>query len=120
MTNMAIILTESAILAEQGILKYTGEVVEVEIGEEVVEVPEVETINTYMGWKKLGYKVKKGEEHKAEFKIWVKSKKYTKKEKAEAEEEEKEQTEEEKEQKKRGFYKKMAYWFTADQVEPLK
>lgn len=114
MTNIAIILTESAILAERGILKYTGDCVEVEIGEEVIEVPEVETINTFKGWQKLGYKIKKGEKHKAAFKIWVKSKK----KKAEQTEEEPE-TEEEKEQKKRGFYKKMAYWFTADQVEPL-
>lgn len=70
-------------------------------------------INTFMGWQKLGYKIKKDAKHVAEFPIWVKNPK--------KEETQEEETQEEKPKKKhRDFVLQTAYWFTNDQVEPLK
>lgn len=74
-------------------------------------INEGQIINTVPRWNKAGYKVKKGAEHIATFAIWHPR---TKK---------KDQTEEEFQEeiaKKGRFYMKTAYWFTNDQVEPMK
>lgn len=92
MTNQEIILSNWAILTQTGVIK-----------------PE-NTINTYIGWRHRGFQVKKGEAHIAEFKIWVKSK--AKKQKSEEEEEST--------KRRSDFILQTAYWFTDQQVEPIK
>ena len=77
------------------------------------ELPENTVLNTWNGWKKLGYRVKRGETHVAEFRIWMPSKK-----KAKAEETE-ENGEEVKVIGNRRFYKKLSFFFTQNQVEPI-
>lgn len=77
------------------------------------ELPENTILNTWNGWKKLGYRVKRGEIHVAEFRIWMPSKK-----KAKAEENE-ENGEEVKVVGNRRFYKKLSFFFTQNQVEPV-
>ena len=73
-------------------------------------------INTFIGWQKMGYKIKKGAEHVAEFPIWVKNPK-----KEETQEEETEEQKKETPKKKhRDFILQTAYWFTNDHVEPIK
>lgn len=76
------------------------------------ELPENTILNTWNGWKKLGYRVKRGEIHVAEFRIWMPSKKKAKAEEAE------ENGEEVKVVGNRRFYKKLSFFFTQNQVEP--
>ena len=80
------------------------------------ELPEDTILNTWNGWKKLGYAVKKGEVHVAEFRIWMPSKKRAKAEEAE----ENESGEEVKVVGNRRFYKKLSFFFTQSQVEPMR
>ena len=70
MTNAQIILIESIRLMEEGILKGSGQFVEIETdkGTKTVELPE--EIHTFKGWKELGYSVKKGEKSAIKFAIW--------------------------------------------------
>ena len=96
MTNAEIIITNTALLIERGIIK-----------------PE-NTINTWVGWKMRGYKVKHGAEHIAEFPIWIK----TKAKKQQETEQDTEETEEQPKKKRREFVLQTAYWFTNEQVEP--
>ena len=98
MCNSEIILMNTALLIENGTITEENE------------------INTWIGWKKRGYRVKAGEKHIAEFSIWIKNKK-----KAE-EEKEQEHTEEENEKpkkKRREFIMTKAFWFTDEQVEKI-
>lgn len=76
------------------------------------ELPENTVLNTWNGWKNLGYRVKRGEIHVAEFRIWMPSKKKAKAEEAE------ENGEEVKVVGNRRFYKKLSFFFTQNQVEP--
>lgn len=94
MTNAEIIATNTALLIKDGIIKETN------------------VINTFVGWKMRGYKIKKGAEHVAEFAIWKKSKK--KQEVADEEEDG------EPKKKYRDFILVKAFWFTDEQVEPIK
>lgn len=91
MKNAEIILTNVEFLIHEGV------------------ITEYNTINTWKGWQKLGYRVKRGEEHVAAFPIWMP------KTKKKNEEEEVEETKADK-KKGRGFYLKTAYWFTDEQV----
>ena len=113
MTNAMIIFNESVKLMEGGILKGTGEFVEIENDDgskTKLEMPE--EIHTFNGWKKRGYSVKKGEKSTIKFPIW----KYTEKQKAEEE--------------KTGnpledapianMFLKMSAFFTFEQVEAIK
>lgn len=77
------------------------------------ELPENTVLNTWNGWKKLGYRVKRGEIHVAEFRIWMPSKKKAKAEEAE------ENGEEVKVVGNKRFYKKLSFFFTQNQVEPV-
>ena len=82
MTNARIILEESLVLMNNGVLKGTGEFIEVQYDDgttKTVELPE--EIHTFNGWKERGYAVKKGEKSNIKFPIW----KYTQKEKPEEE-----------------------------------
>ena len=82
MTNNEIIWRESEKLMKQGILQGTGRIIKAIVldengNEKEINIPEVEEIHTYEGWKQLGYQVKKGEHAIAKFSIWkyVKDKK---------------------------------------------
>lgn len=71
MTNATIILYESIRLMEEGILKGSGQYVEIQNEDgttKTVELPE--EIHTYNGWKERGYQVKKGEHSSIKFPIW--------------------------------------------------
>lgn len=93
MKNAEIILSNMEFLIHDGVIKETN------------------TINTWKGWQKLGFRVKRGEEHIAAFQIWMP------KTKKQVEEEETEETKaDDKKKKGRGFYLKTAYWFTDEQV----
>ena len=114
MSNEEIILKNRVFLMENGLLKpnSNGETFMFtdEHGCRVIEVPE--EIHTFKKWKSLGYIVKKGEHSIARFPIWHKQKKYRRK----PEEEEGE----ERREKDAFYYLKTAFFFTADQVEPIK
>ena len=82
MTNRMIILNESVKLMEQGVLKGTGEFIQIENENgEIRELELPEEIHTFNGWKERGFVVKKGEKSKIKICIW----KYTEKKKNENE-----------------------------------
>ena len=109
MTNEMIIQIETAKLAEQGVLQYTGRVLRgLNVMGEEVEIKEIEPIHTYKGWEKLGFKVKKGEHSKIKFPIWF----WKKGKKKETEDGDEEVT-------KGNCYMKTASWFTVAQVEKM-
>ena len=104
MTNEQIIYENSVALMKQGVLKCAGQVpfIDEATGEtKMVDMPEC--IHTFQGWKELGYKVKKGEHHVAEFAIWSPSKRKPK--------------DDEDEKPQRRMYLRKAFWFTSAQVE---
>lgn len=72
MNNATIINMQQSRLVQEGILHYTGKVYKGTnvITGEPVDIPEIEPIHTYQGWKDLGYQVKKGEKAVAKFPIW--------------------------------------------------
>ena len=112
MTNAMIILLESVKLMEEGILKPTGQKIQVQDAEGGVKELDVpEPIHTYAGWKSLGYQVKKGSKAVAQFPVW----KYTKGKKAD--EEVSEDVDGEKEKNHMHCFMKKASFFTMDQVE---
>ena len=104
MTNEQIIYENSVALMKQGILKCAGKMpyIDEETGEES-EVDMPECIHTFQGWRELGYKVKRGEHHIAEFAIWspVKQKKQ----------------DDDEDKPKQRMYLRRAFWFTMSQVE---
>ena len=111
MTNAMIILWESVSLMEQGIIKGTGEYIEVEKsdGEKVkLELPEA--IHTYATWKAKGRQVKRGEKCKARFCIWKKGK-----DKTTVDDESGEET-----TSAGRMFMKESFFFTFDQTEPCK
>lgn len=60
MTNAKIILNESVRLMEEGVLKGTGQFVEIEKEDGTTRQLEMpEPIHTFQKWKELGYSVKK-------------------------------------------------------------
>ena len=110
MTNAMIVLLEQVKLADEGVLKYTGRIiagVNVVTGEPA-QIPEIQAIHTYGGWKQRGFQVRKGEKAVAQFPIW----KYTTGKKKD------EETEEEAQANGHCFMK-MASWFSSDQVEEI-
>ena len=109
MTNAMIVLLKQVELAEAGILKYTGRTIKGinAVTGEPAEVPEIQPIHTYAGWKARGWQVKKGSKAVATFPVW----KYTKGKTKDMEEEEA--------QSKGYCYMKNASWFTDEQVEPI-
>lgn len=117
MTNQEIIFSNRVFLMEQGVIKgipgtsimYEDE----DGGKREIQMPE--EIFTFEGWKKQGYIVQKGQHSVARFAIWMPKKG---KGKAAAKPEEAADGEEA-EMQARGFYKKVAFFFTADQVEKM-
>lgn len=95
MTNMEIIEMETVLRIQTG------------------ELPKDTVLNTYKGWERRGFRVKRGETHVAEFQIWMPSKKKVKVKETE------ENNEEVKVVGNRRFYKKLSFFFTQNQVEPI-
>lgn len=113
MTNAEIVLSNRIFLMEQGILKGipgTSLLWKDEQGEREILMPE--EIRTFDDWKRLGFIVQKGQHAVARFEIWMPKKGRAK---AGAEKEDEDQ----KEKAPRGFYKKMAFFFTIDQVKKI-
>lgn len=107
MTNAMIIELNKLELQKQGILKYTGRTVHgLNLAGEEVELPEIQPIHTFNGWKSRGFRVKRGEHAIAKFPIW----KYTGKRKNETEEEA---------QEKGYCFMKLSAFFTDEQVEKI-
>lgn len=116
MTNAEIIFSNRVFLMEQGVIKGiegTSITFKDEDGEREVMMPE--EIKTFEAWKREGYIVQKGEHAVAKFQIWMPRNK--KAAQAEAEEEE---SAEDAEMKAKGFYKKVAFFFTMGQVKLMK
>lgn len=107
MTNAMIILNESVRLMEEGLIKGTGQFIEVEDGNGAtrrLEMPE--EIHTFNGWKQRGYSVKKGEKSKIKFPIWKHTSKKIENENGEDEE-------------KTNMFMKLSAFFTFAQVERI-
>ena len=105
MTNEMIILTESVKLMEEGILKGSGNFVEVEINGEVRKIEMPETIHTYKKWGELGYQVQRGEKSKVKFMTWYYDGRNS-------------SGEDEENSRRRGkCYMRMTSFFTMDQVK---
>lgn len=120
MTNAMIILNESVRLMNEGVLKGTGEFVEVENEDgtkQMLELPE--EIHTFNGWKQRGFKVKKGEKSKIKFQIWKHTTKMLDDNTGNAETD-KMNAEINRQGGKTNMFMKCSAFFTADQVEPLK
>jgi hypothetical protein len=72
MKNEIIILDAKQKLAEQGLIKYTGRTLVIELMDNSeYTFKETEQIHTFMEWKRLGYKVKKGSKAITKLQIWV-------------------------------------------------
>ena len=72
MKNEIVILDAKQKLAEEGKIKYTGRTLAIELmdGSKYI-FKETEEIHTFMEWKRLGYKVKKGSKAITKLQIWV-------------------------------------------------
>lgn len=72
MKNEIVILDAKQKLAEKGKIKYTGRTLAIELmdGSKYI-FKETEEIHTFMEWKRLGYKVKKGSKAITKLQIWV-------------------------------------------------
>ena len=122
MTNAQIILGEQIRLQEEGILKYTGRMIEaVDMEGNEIEIPEIQPIHTYQAWKKLGYQVKKGEKCVAKFAVW---KWLAKRQKTDDKKEEVDLADEVEGETLAKFkgrcYLKVSAFFTDEQVEKIK
>lgn len=107
MTNQAIIFDESFRLMKAGILKGSGEFINIEDDEgNVSQIELPEPIHTFNGWKERGYQVKKGEKSKIKFPIW----KHTSKTVTKDDGEQGEST---------NMFMKLSAFFTMDQVEKI-
>ena len=105
MTNEQIILFNRIQLMKDGVIGTTGKQICIEDDEGNKEVIyEPEQIHTFMEWKRRGFSVKKGEKAITKFNIW---KHVTKKSKSEDEEDEEK------------MFMKHAFFFSAEQVEPI-
>ena len=110
MTNAQIIFENRVFLMQEGVLRATEETVTIQNEDGTEEkIPMPEEIHTYNGWKKLGYQVQKGEHAVAKFPIW--KYKSAKKQDDEAGDEEQPQ--------KGKMFKKVAFFFTIDQVKKV-
>lgn len=71
MTNQMIIMMNQVELAKEGILDYTGRIIDVKMPDDsVMSFKEVEEIHTFQKWKSMGFQVQKGEKAVAQFMIW--------------------------------------------------
>lgn len=110
MTNAQIILSNRVFLMEQEVIKGipgTSLLWEDENGKREILMPE--EIKTFDAWKKEGFIVQKGQHAVAKFKIWMP--KRGKKVEAEAKDAD------DAEMEAKGFYKKLSFFFTREQVK---
>lgn len=110
MTNAMIILMNSVELMETGVLRATDQKITVEDPEgEKKDLYMPEEIHTYNGWKAIGRQVRRGQKSVASFPIWRMCKG------------KKQETEEagENEQDHSRMRMVKAFWFTADQTDPV-
>lgn len=107
MTNQDIIWEQRIQLAQEGRLGYTGRTLTIQTteGEKVFQEPQ--EIHTYATWKKLGFRVKRGEHHIAKFPIW----KYAERTRVD------EETQEEHQEGK--MFLKVSFFFSPAQVEKI-
>ena len=70
MTNEQIIWAERMNAMESGIIGTTGRLITVEIDGEKKQILEPEELHTFIGWKSLGYSIKKGEKTKVVTYLW--------------------------------------------------
>lgn len=113
MTNADIILQNRVFLMEQEVIKGvpgTALLWKDDQGEREILMPE--EIRTFNEWKRLGFQVQKGQHAVAKFQIWM-----PKKGRKMAADEDPEKDEE---QMAKNFYKKVAFFFTKDQVKEVK
>ena len=111
MTNAEIIFNNRVFLMEQDVIKgIPGMLITVsdDSGDREIMMPE--EIHTFEEWKKMGYQVQKGQKAVAKFQIWM-PKKNKKKADSEDGAEEKEEA--------KGFYKKVAFFFTQEQTKKI-
>jgi len=111
MTNAEIIFKNRIFLMEQGVIAGvdgTSVTIKDENGKRTILMPE--EIRTFDDWKRNGFIVQKGEKAIAKFQIWMPKKKKKKDE----------DEEEKKKDEPKGFYKKLAYFFTRAQVKEIK
>lgn len=97
MKNVEIVFLERMQLAEAGIIEFLPD-----------GMPE--PIYTYAAWKNLGFQVRKGEEHIAEFAIWKNDNRQPKPEKDE---------EGKTKVRRRKMFLGKAYFFKRSQVDPI-
>lgn len=119
MTNAQIIMSNRVFLMQEGIIKAagTGEMIEVKTEEGMITVEMPEEIYTFDQWKKRGFIVQKGQHAVAKFQIWMPKKA---KKKEEEQKQPERQDDEDAKMAAKGFYKKVASFFTIDQVAPIK
>ena len=119
MTNAQIILNESIRLMEEGILKGTGQFVQIETADGIQEIELPEDIHTFNGWKQLGYSVKKGEKSNIKFPIWKHTRKMLSTDTGNPEMDKMNAMTNE-QGGKVNMFMQMSSWFTSSQVEPIK
>jgi len=121
MTNAQIIMSNRVFLMQEGIIKAagTGEMVEVKTEEGMITVEMPEEIYTFDQWKKRGFIVQKGQHAVAKFQIWMPKKAKKKAQKEEDKKQPERQDDEDAKMAAKGFYKKVASFFTIDQVAPI-
>lgn len=120
MTNELIILHESLRLMEDGKLKGTGQYADVDFGngmKATIELPE--EIHTFNGWKQRGFSVKKGEKSDIRIMIWKYTSKMLDTDTGNAETDKMNQMINE-QGGQSNMFRKVAAFFTAAQVEPIK
>lgn len=111
MTNAQIIFENRIFLMQEGLIKGTDQMITIQSDDQEQQIPMPEEIHTYNGWKKLGYQVQKGEHAVAKFPIW----KY----KVTGKKQEEEAGEDEEQPQKGKMFKKVAFFFTIDQVREI-
>ena len=105
MTNEMIIFNNRVALMDEGVIKGTGNIIEVENEDgEKVQLEEPEELHTYQGWKAIGRQVKKGEKSIATMMIWKHTIKKPKKEDEEEQE---------------AMFMTKAFFFTEAQTEAI-
>lgn len=113
MKNSEIVFANRVFLMEQGVIKGipgTSLLWKDDQGEREIMMPE--EIKTFDAWRKEGFIVQKGQHAVAKFQIWMpKTKKGKKVEAGESE------NADDAEMIAKGFYKKLSYFFTRDQVQ---
>lgn len=112
MTNEQIIFEARLDALKNGLIGTTGRMITVEIGGEKKSIPEPEDMHTFVGWKALGFSVKRGETSKATVYLW-KMKKLSK-----AEKEALEALGTDPEDDDDHFIKVKSYLFSTSQVHP--